>query len=189
MDPSFNFILNSKHPLSKSCIEQGFTDFASVCHFVQQLPYGRNTNRSDFTSIIQENKGTCSTKHAFLKALALENNAQRIKLCLGIYKMKESNTKGIGAVLTKYNLEYIPEAHTYLKHENNICDFTRIEQSLLSFNNDLLIEEEILPHQIGEYKINVHRAFIKDWIVSENSPYSLNEIWTIREACIAQLSI
>ena len=35
---------------------------------VKNLPYGRNANRYDFSLVLSENKGTCSSKHAFLKS-------------------------------------------------------------------------------------------------------------------------
>ena len=187
MEQSFNFSLNTLKPLSKSCIALGLIDFVLVCKYVKQLPYGRNTDRSNFISILDEKRGTCSTKHAFLKQIAIENEVEQIQFCLCIYKMKETNTKGIGKVLSKYNLNYIPEAHTYLKFNNKILDFTRNETSQTSFENSILFEEKILPKQIGNYKLDFHKNYIKDWIATKEIPYSLQEIWSIREACIAEL--
>ena len=188
MEQSYNFGLNALKPLTKSCIALGLTDFFSVCTFVKQLPYGRNTDRSNYASILQENKGTCSTKHAFLKQVAIENEAEHILFCLCIYKMKESNTKGVGEVLSKYSIDYIPEAHTYLKFNDQILDFTRNEESQTSFKAAILLEEKILPKQIGNYKLDFHKNYFKNWIISKNVPYTFPEIWNIREACIIQLS-
>lgn len=188
MEQLYNFSLNALKPLSKSCIALGLTDFISACKYVKRLPYGRNTDRSNYTSILQENKGTCSTKHAFLKQVAIENDAEHIQFCLCIYKMKETNTKGVGEIVSKYNLDYIPEAHTYLKFNNKILDFTRNEESQTSIKEAILLEELILPKQIGNYKLDFHKNYIKNWIASKNVPYTFQEIWSIRESCIAQLS-
>jgi len=59
---------------------------------------------------------TCTTKHALLAALAREQhiNAQ---LVLGIYEMSERNTPGVGHVLSRYGLSYIPEAHCHLRYK------------------------------------------------------------------------
>ena len=189
MESSFNFNILASRPLSILCQEKGCDDFDSLCNYIQSLPYGRNTDRSDYHSILKEHKGTCSTKHAFLKHVAIENNATHIQFCLGIYKMSENNTKGVGNVLSKYNLNYIPEAHTYLKFNNQVLDFTRTEESYSTFYKDLLFEEHILLEQIGNYKINKHKSFIKSWIINENIAYSFEDLWRIREACIAKLSI
>jgi hypothetical protein len=42
-------------------------DFEALIEKVKNIPYGRNSNRTDFSLVISENKGTCSSKHAFLK--------------------------------------------------------------------------------------------------------------------------
>jgi len=153
------------------------------------LPYGRTKDRSDYASIIKEQKGTCSTKHAFLKAVAQEHHQDRVKLYLGIYKMNALNTKGIETVLENYkSIKYIPEAHSYLKIDDAIIDITRTVSSKTTFEDDLLTEMEIVPNQIGHYKEQYHQNYIKTWIVSENINYSFHEIWQIREACIAALS-
>jgi len=185
----FNFKIEGTKPLSKLCLDKGLHDFESVCNYIQALPYGRNTDRSNYPAIINENKGTCSTKHAFLKQVAMEQNASHIQFCLGIYKMQEHNTKGVGDVLSKYNLDYIPEAHTYLKFNNDIIDFTRCVKSNTSFEDYLLFEEQIAPKQIGHYKIEIHKNFIKTWLITRKIPFTFEELWFVRESCIAALSI
>lgn len=189
MVSSFNFELNNSKTLSKSCLGLGLKDFKSVCNHIKLLPYGRNSDRSNFELVLKEHKGTCSTKHAFLKQLAIEQNVSQIQLFLGIYKMQESNTNGVAAILSKYNLEYIPEAHTYLKYYNEILDFTRSIGSEINFKNSLILEKEIFPKDIGDYKLELHKRFIKNWIEEENIAYSFNDIWQIREACIKELSV
>ncbi|WP_397362858.1 hypothetical protein [Olleya sp. R77988] len=188
MEKSFNFKLNTSSPLSKSALDLGLLDFQSVLNYVNQLPYGRNTDRCDYTLVLKEQKGTCSTKHAFLKQLAIENLQGNITLCLGIYKMNGLNTKGIASVLKHYNLDYIPEAHCYLKIDNKIIDITRSITSEHSFENSILTEETILPFQIGDYKVKIHQTFIKNWIVSEKTKYTFEDLWAIREACIKALN-
>lgn len=187
MEHSFNFHLNTSGPLSKICIGLGLTSFRDVSKYVQQLPYGRNSNRSDFTIIIKENKGTCSTKHAFLKQIAIENEQSPVKLYIGIYKMTEKNTKGIGDVLKEQGLSYIPEAHTYLKINNMVVDITRTINSETSFESSLLTEEQILPDQIGNHKVDFHKAYLRQWVETEDVPYDFDSIWDIRESCIKAL--
>ncbi len=188
MEKLSNFKLNPAFLLSKLSINLGLTDFNAVLNYIHQLPYGRNTERSDFTLVLKENKGTCSTKHAFLKQLGIENKQEHIKLYLGVYKMNNLNTSGIASVLKHYKLDYIPEAHTYLKVNNQIIDVTRTRSSKNTFQNSLLFEEQILPSNIGDYKLNMHQNFIKNWIKTEAINYTFNDLWAIRELCIARLS-
>ncbi len=184
----FNFSLSLNSSLSKLLLDKEIIDFKSAIVYVNQLPYGRTSDRSNYRLIIPEHKGTCSTKHAFLKQLAIENNQETVALYIGIYKMDEINTKGVGSVLTKYQLDYIPEAHTYLKINGNILDITRNTKSEAAFEDSLLIEQEILPHQIANYKVTWHQNFLKQWILEEKLPYSFQKIWKIREACILALT-
>lgn len=184
----FNFSLSLNSSLSKLLLDKEIIDFKSAIVYVNQLPYGRTTDRSDYRLIIPENRGTCSTKHAFLKQLAIENKQEAIKLFIGIYQMNEINTKGVGSVLTKYQLEYIPEAHTYLKINGNLLDITRTTENDTSFEDSLLVEQQILPNQIANFKVDWHQNFLKQWIINEQLPYTFEEIWNIREKCIEALS-
>ena len=170
-------------------LKKGITDFKSAIAHIHQLPYGRTSDRSNFNLILPENKGTCATKHAFLKQLAMENHQEAVELHIGIYQMNEKNTKGVGSVLTKHNLAYIPEAHTYLKINGNVLDITRTTENTDSFEDSLLAERQILPYQIGDYKINWHQTFLKQWILDEQLSYSFQEIWKIREECITALTL
>ncbi|MBL4664011.1 MAG: hypothetical protein JKY22_10775, partial [Flavobacteriaceae bacterium] len=47
--------------------ELGIHDWQMLTKFIQNLPYGRNQNRIDFSLVLSERKGSCSSKHAFLK--------------------------------------------------------------------------------------------------------------------------
>ncbi|EDP94919.1 hypothetical protein U8527_15285 [Kordia algicida OT-1] len=183
-----NFPLPQNGSLSSLMLKKEIYDFKSAIAYVNQLPYGRTSDRTNFHLIVFENKGTCSTKHAFLKQLAVESQKENVKLFIGIYQMNEANTKGVGKVLDNYNLAYIPEAHIYLKINGNLLDVTRTTKNETSFEDSLLIEQEILPPQIGSYKVDFHQNFLKQWIADEQISYSFEEIWNIREKCIFAIS-
>lgn len=188
MVKQFNFNIEGELPCSKLCKAKGLSNFISLCNYIKNLPYGRTKNRRDFISVLKENKGTCSTKHAFLKQVAIENNQDSVKLYIGIYKMNTANTKGIGNVLKNNNLDYIPEAHTYLKINNEIIDVTTNTRSETSFKNTLVFEEEIQPIAIGDYKVKLHKKYLKQWIIDNKMNLPFKTIWHIRELCIAALS-
>lgn len=183
----YDFRLNSA-PLSLACKLKGLNRFSALCTYIKKLDYGRNSNPLDFSTVLREQRGSCSTKHAFLKQIAIENNKDRVKLYLGIYMMESKNTPGIGDFLEQYSLDYIPEAHCYLKIENAIQDFTRHLNSEISFESTLLFEEEIQPKQIDSHKREIHQAYLKDWIQRCDIVYSFADIWNIREKCISNLS-
>ena len=115
MEKSFNFKLDETKPYSTLCINEGFHDFESISSYLKSLPYGRNSDTSNFKLVLTEKKGTCTSKHALLKEIAIENNQDTVKLLVGVHKMTNKNTPGIESLLNKYNLNYLPQAHTYLK--------------------------------------------------------------------------
>lgn len=162
-------------------------DFHSLIHHVQSLPYGRNANRHDFDLVIKEGRGTCSSKHAFLKKVANENGQQDIQLILGFYKMNQQNTPGIGDVLAKANLEYLPEGHCYLKYERKRYDFTNPASDIKRIEEVILLERVIKPEDVVALKVELHQDFLKQWIESKSIAYPFGKIWELREQCIANL--
>lgn len=182
----FDFILNSEKSVSKKFQELEINSFSEAMIFIKKLPYGRNSNRENFLLVLDEMKGTCSSKHALLKELAIENQKDEVKLMLGIFRMSEKNIPKIKNTLNQFNLDYILEAHNYLKIRNQIFDCTTSNSFELNFVNDLILEIEIEPYQVVDYKVEFHKNILNDWI--ESQPFSLEEIWKIREQCISDLS-
>ena len=176
--------------LSAEIIACGITDFRAAGRYLQALPYGRTADRADFRAVLREGKGTCSTKHALLAALAHEQDLP-VVLTLGIYEMHERNTPGVGAVLTRYGLASLPEAHCYLTYEGLRIDVTRSGAEPTEPITQFLYEEAIVPEQIGDHKVTLHRQFMQHW-VNNNAEMvrgrSVEDVWRIREECIAALA-
>lgn len=180
-------IQKGKGIVSEQFLNKDIHDFDSACHYISRLPYKRNTDKHNILCVFNDLGGTCSTKHAVLRKLALENDDAQIKLMLGIFKMDIEYTGKIKNTLEKFNLKYIPEAHNYLKIEKTYYDFTKANSNYHDFKNKLLIEKEIEYDQIVEVKVAFHQDFLKNWINTENLNYSLQKIWEIREQCIQDL--
>ena len=181
--PSFQ--LSNSGPISEAFISRGIDGFKEAAYFVRSIPYGRTKHSSDLLSVLNENSGTCSSKHALLATLARENK-QPVSLMLGIYEMNAENTKGIESVMNQHSISCIPEAHCYLSYSGDRLDFTRLENPITPETN-FLLEEEIRPEQYKEHKVKRHKEFIKEWCSSTSTNYKPEEIWTIREECIANL--
>jgi hypothetical protein len=175
--------------ISTSLLARGITNFRAAGRYLHQLPYGRNSDRSDFRLVLSEGRGTCSTKHALLAELAQEQTVP-VVLTLGIYEMHERNTPGVDVVLNRYGLPYIPEAHCYLAYEGMRIDITRSGVDPIHPIERFLYEEVITPKQIGEYKVRLHQRFLQRWITDQSLArgLSLTEVWKIREECIATLA-
>jgi hypothetical protein len=79
----------SLRPLSFSW-GKGLSIRRSIGQYIQALPYGRNMHPIDLLIVLTEKRGTCSTKHALLRRLAIEQNWD-FALVLEIYEMTEQN--------------------------------------------------------------------------------------------------
>src|SRR5262245_37335349 len=88
-------------PESEAFLRAGCKTYRSAARTLHALPYGRNSDREDFRLVLIEQRGTCSTKHALLAALALEQQLD-VALTIGIYDMSERNTPGVGRVLAAH---------------------------------------------------------------------------------------
>ena len=159
-----------------------------LLNYIRKIPYGRTTNRTDFKLVMSEHKGTCSSKHALVKQIADLNQIKGVELILSMYKMRISNTEGIGRHLTDNALEYIPEAHCYLKINGKRIDLTNTNSDVQKLEDDIIEELKIEPYQVSEFKVDYHKAFIKRWKEEMGLKMDFDEIWSIREKCISELT-
>lgn len=177
----------SEDDLTLSLREHNIANWSELLAHVKRIPYGRNENRNDFSLVFKENKGTCSSKHALVKTIADLNQMQDIKLILGIYKMNHLNTPKISDTLLNHNLDYIPEAHCYLKINNLRVDVTHTNSDVSKLESDIVNELEIETNQVIDFKIIYHQQYLKDWLKREGISLSFEQLWKIREECIKKL--
>ena len=183
-----DYKLTSKDKLSELAKSNGIGTWNELTEFIKNLPYGRNINRTDFGLVLSEQKGTCSSKHALLKSIADLNNVPNVELIIGIYRMTESNTPKIGTELTENSIEFIPEAHCYIKINGKRTDLTSEQSEFKKIEKDIIQEREIEPKQVAEFKVDYHKEFIKKWLEETKSEFEFDHIWRIREKCIVNLT-
>ncbi len=175
---------------STAFLSLGKDDLRAAGQHLCELPYARNRYPDDPLAVLTEQRGTCSTKHALLRRLAIEQGINLV-LVLGIYEMNERNTPGVGSVLREHGLKSIPEAHCYVRVGDKRIDVTRQRaRGDVEPISHFLHEEEIDPSQITIYKIGIHKSYLHQWITITPSlgGLTLSDIWAIREECIAALS-
>lgn len=179
--------LDATDELTKQIKEKGISTWNELLEFTRNLPYGRNANREDLSLVLKENKGSCSSKHAFLKKVAEQNKVTHVKLILGLYRMNEANTPKIGSTLLESGLEYIPEAHCYLKLNHQRVDLTTAQSDIDNLAADIIQEIEIEPEQVNVFKVDFHKRYLKKWITENHIHLDFDKVWELRERCIKQL--
>jgi len=175
-------------PYTESCLKAGLSHLSELLEFLKHLPYQRISNPELPLLVLEEAQGTCSSKHAFIKMLAEEQEWFNVKLLLVLYKMNEENTPGVGKVLEEKGMEYMPEAHTVVEIDAIIHDITFPNSDFTALAPDVLEVREIQGTQAGAWKKNYHQQWIKSWLGAEQADNTFQDIWQIREACIAALA-
>lgn len=183
-------IAADKGPVANAFVRLGISHFGAAAQYIKELPYGRNADKTNLLTVFSDRKGTCSTKHALLRQLAIEHSQDNIRLMLGLFRMNAINTPAIAATLSRYGLDYIPEAHNYLLLDDGILDCTYSTSGARHFAADLLTEQQISPEQITAYKVQYQQAFLQQWLsdTGKNATFTPAEIWSVREQCIRDLS-
>lgn len=185
--PDVDFKITGTGEISLAFLQRGCSSFAQASAFVQDLPYKRNADKDDPLCVPRDGCGTCGTKHALLKRLADENGFTSISLVTGIFAMSGANTPAVAATLARHGLEYLPEAHNYLKHGGKVLDFTKAEP--FDFIPYLMEEKDTDAADISEAKIKYHKNYLTGWLARNTGvPHSLIELWEIRERCISDIA-
>lgn len=180
-------MLNSTDDLTTDLLESGVVTWDDIVRSVQCFHYGRNSDRNDLNLVWYERKGSCSSKHAFLKHVAELNNLPNIELMLIFYKMNAQNTPGIGDALEKNQLSDIPEAHCYLKVKGVELDVTTVNANFNRYEKDIIHTQNIQPIDVIANKVEWHKEFLEQWRIDNHPDLDFETLWSIREACINQL--
>lgn len=186
MHRPLSFSVAATGALSEAVLGRGFSLFDEFAAFVQSLPYGRTTDTASPLAVLEEGRGTCSSKHQLLAALAHECNHFEVQLTIGLYKMSEENTPGVGRVLRSASLPFVPEAHCYLTVGSERYDFTGLPQGNFSPFASLYEEHVVSPEELPEAKVRIHKQAVASWAATIGTSAAV--AWATREACIAALT-
>lgn len=150
--------------ISNKFLDLGIGSFKDACMYVHNKEYGYNSNYDDKMIFFKENKGTCTTKHGVIAALAQEIGIPLYKK-IGIYKFTEAISEGTNQILEKYSIPYVPMIHCFLVFKeyrfdltegNNNGKKTSIEnfihtekvEPFISKKNEYLIFKKVLKKKI-----------------------------------------
>lgn len=184
-----DFELTSNEKYSLAFREKGMNSFVEACNFIAKFPYGRNANREDFSLVFSEQKGTCSSKHALLAELALENGHPEVELIAGIFLMSGETHAKLAPFFENKPYTTLPECHCYLRYKGERFDFTDTSGTLELITPKLVREQRIDPSQVSDWKIVIHKDYLQRWL--NRNPaigMTLEAIWKEREEAISILS-
>ncbi|MBP5247432.1 MAG: hypothetical protein J6Z31_06185 [Fibrobacter sp.] len=181
--------LTANAPFTNLVKEKGVYTWEALKDYVANLTYGRTSNPKDLSLVLKEERGTCSGKHALLVCVARENSIPDVHLMVSAFKMSGENAPKVREVLEHFHLDYIPEAHCYIQENGKFEDYTRSGKVFANIASSILDTRELLdPENVAIEKTAYHKQFLENWLDDMFLPYSPEEIWRIREACIMSLS-
>lgn len=169
--------------VSKQFLEKKLETFHNSINYVYQLKYVPPSEPFNFHLVLEEEKGTCSTKHALLVSLANELKLP-IQLGLGIYPITPLRFPMIKDILKKFSIPYIPESHNFMVINNTYLDITFPGACTILSPADILHEEIIVPEQITSYKANMHKEYLNKWFKENNFSFTLEDFYEARRLCI-----
>lgn len=166
--------------------EKGIQTFQEAMNYVQQLPYGRNSKRDQFELVLTEGKGSCSSKHALIAELALENAWPNVELICGIFLMSPETHPQLQTQFQGKSYTVIPEAHCYLLIDGQRIDITSKNSTISTIESKIVREQRIEPHQVVDWKVLTHKDYMKKYLMrNPQITLSFEEFWQEREDCIA----
>ena len=176
-------------PNSNRFIERGILTFKEACSFIQQLPYGRISDRTNNSLVLSEGKGTCSSKHGLLASLTEENDHPEIELIAAIFMMSPATHPQLTAYFQDKPFTYIPEMHCFFRYNGKRFDFTSFINRMEFIEPKLVREQRCEPHQVGEWKEMIHKEYMNKWVGrNPDLGITFDQVWECREKCIGLLS-
>lgn len=172
--------------VSKQFLSKNVRTFRRAIEYVYKLQYAPPSEPFNFHLVLKEERGTCSTRHALLVALAKELGLP-INLGLAIYNLTPQRFPELKDILQKFNIPYIPESHNFMVYNNIFLDITFPGDCKILLPSEVNQEEKILPEQIINYKIEVHKKYLEKWYKENDFNFSMEEFNEAHRQCVTKL--
>jgi hypothetical protein len=176
-------------PMAAAFLARGVQSFHAACTYVQGLPYGYNSDRDDPMVLFEEEKGTCTTKHAVIAALASELGLPVAKH-IGIYAMTEALVTGTQALLDTFSLPYVPMIHCFLACGSDRVDLTAGNRNGKNRTIDAFLHTEaVAPHISAKEEYLRYRRAMENLLATRDElrAVKLKTVLKAREMGIALL--
>ena len=180
-----DFQIEADEPISEAFRSVGIYSFQEACRWVKSLRYARNSDRENLILVIQEKRGTCSSKHGLLTALAEENARQDVELIAGFFMMSPETHPKLTPFFQEKPYTVIPECHCYLRIKGERFDFTGPDDLQERIAGRIVREQRIEPQQVGKWKPKIHWEYLNSWLKrNPQIEITVDELWKDREQCM-----
>jgi len=177
--------------VSRELLNLGVTTFVEACRYIHRMPYGYNTDRDDLMILFKEEKGTCTTKHSVIGALAKELDLP-VNKTIAIYAMTEAIVTGTDRILEKYDLPYVPMIHCFLAYDTYRVDLTEGNHNGKNRSIEVFLHtEQVIPNIAGKDEYLLYRKALTDSILAreELNGVDIKTLLHAREEGLALLKV
>ncbi|MBD3194161.1 MAG: hypothetical protein GF317_03840 [Candidatus Lokiarchaeota archaeon] len=165
----------SKGEMSKKFLSLGIDSFKEACLYVHDQEYGYNSDYSDHMIFFKEGKGSCTSKHAVIAALADELEIPLYKK-VAIYELTEDITDGAGKIIKKYGIPYIPMQHCFLVYKDYRFDLTEGNNNGKKTSIDEFIHtEKVNPFISKKDEYLILKKVLKEKILTSEKMKNIDE--------------
>lgn len=182
MPPAPPRMLDATRPLGAAFAARGVTTWEDAVRHVHALPYGRPDTPA-LDAPLAAGRGTCSSKHALLAAVAAESGLAA-DLVLGLFLMDATTHPAVGPTLAAAGLTAVPEAHCYLRVDGAPLDVTF--PGVHEPPPAMLVETLVAPAALSTTKVAWHRTLLAEWALAQG--LDPEAVWATRETCIGVLA-
>ena len=181
-------LLRGDGPIGSTFVQRQIFTYRAAADVIWSLPYARNSDGpGKYKRVLIEERGTCSSKHALLAALAREEGLA-VQLFLGFYELNGINAPGSAKTLRHYGLDAVPESHCWLQHDNHFIDVSwpadAIQQrDLATKRRNYFWQQVIQPEDVDAKRDELHRLVIKEWAAKKGLAFSVEQILAILVEC------
>ena len=156
-------------------LKNSIATFKDACLYVQQIPYGYNSDREDKWALFKENLGSCTTKHGVIATLAEELGIP-LQKHVGIYQFNEEICTGAATILKKYQIPYIPMSHCFLTFQNYHFDLTEGNRNGKNQPiNAFIHEEAVIPFITGKNEYLLLKRVLQEKIMTSSEMHGIAE--------------
>ncbi len=171
--------------VSTELLGRGVRTLGAAAEHLRALPYGRGTSRA-FSAPLLDGRGTCSTKHAAFKELALEQGFDDVALVLVMTALAPPVGPAVAAAAAAHGVPVIIDAHCRVDVAGEPVDLTFPDDEPPLRPGEELSQVHIAPDDVIEEKPRRHRAFVSEYAAAHG--LSAEALWAAREAFIAALA-
>lgn len=169
-----NFKLEPVTEISSIFISMGFFDFEQAFQYIRSLPLlSLHDATGNYRSVLDEQRGTNSSKHGILAHLIESHNIEEIHLMVGILLPDKNVLQDIGLDTAKLETERVPVAYSFFREKGRRLSCMGNEAEINLLEKYLVREQRCEAQQMITWKPVILNNFLENWCKRNNQVHNI----------------